>query len=128
MPLALFLLTSLISTAEVRPTKPYDCFATIVAKDGIHEFKFKAPVVSESGHGGTPFEFHEGEHTLGVIADGKWRGISWFRGDVRVVESVTVSKSFLQSGHVLIAYNPADTDEQAYVVCNHEQLDSFPRE
>lgn len=113
------------------PGKPYDCHAAIIAKDvkqGAAEFRFEAPVLNQSTHGGPAHEFAADGHRIYVVASGKWRAISWWRGQELVAETVTASKSFLISGHTLIVYNPKDTNEQAYLVCYHDQLDVFPNE
>lgn len=125
---SIFLASSFSFANQTRPSAPYNCRAAIIAGDDILEFTFQAPPIGEGGHGGAPFEFKSGEHFLGVIADGHWRGISWSRNGQLVAEAVTASKSFFSSGQAFIVYNPKNTNEQAYVTCDHPQLDDFPKE
>lgn len=86
---------------------------------GMAEHLFQVPVKGTSSHGGEPIEFMDGNQKLTVLADGKWLGISWWIGEKRIAETVTVIGNATTEPRVLIAYDPENPGEnQASLDCN----------
>ena len=87
-------------------------------KDGYAEATFLMDVVARTGHGGESKAFAFQNHHVEVLADGKWLGISWWRNEKLVAESVTVVSVLAEQSRVLIAYNPENQEQQVALDCS----------
>lgn len=99
----------------------YECDVRVIAKDlpnGFAETKITRPLISDQSHGGTPYEFKAGDHSVNVLADGKWRGISWWRGGQLIAEALTAGVQPHKGNSVFIVYNPANQEEQVQLGCD----------
>ena len=99
----------------------YDCQVIIVAKDvvdGSVTFKYQVTPQNNGSHGGIEYPFASGNHKVSVLSNGRWLGISWWRSDVLVAETVFARSEDNMGSEALIIYNPADQEEQVSVDCS----------
>lgn len=107
--------------AQAQTELTYKCELTIAAADlgttgGV--FNFTAPITSGS-HGGTPKLFKEGVHTVQVIADAQWMGVSWSRAGTKIAEAVFVLAPMDRTlARVGILYDPSDSGDQVSLNCS----------
>jgi len=122
----ILLVFSLLSAAFAAqpPITSYDCRVVILAKDlagGGAEDTFSRPFVSRQAHGGQPHIFTSGDHSVSVLADSKWRAITWEHKGKVVASTVTAGTDAITGNAVMIVYHPTDSSEQVQLVC-----DPFP--
>lgn len=132
--LLIALLPSLVGAQTLKPQTvdtqgstavTYVCEVILVASDvpadgGIWKFQTE---VKEGSHGGDPRVFSSGTHEVHVIADGTWLGLSWFRNERKVAESLFVMGPMDRAFHrVGLLYDPADEDAQVSIGCTKGKL------
>jgi hypothetical protein len=101
--------------------KSYNCTVLILADDlkEYAEFPFVVGGASQEGsHGGEPKVFTAENHTVTVLANGRWLGISWSRGGELVSETLTARSDDNLGSQALIVYNPKNLNEQVDIVCD----------
>lgn len=123
----------LLNMAAATPTAVdgYSCEITVIAKDlpapGYASIKLQRPAKSSQSHGGAPYEFAVGTHKIGILADGRWRGLIWQHDGKDVAQVLTAGTEQILGNQVMILYNPADTGEMVNLVCDPIK-DIFPTE
>ncbi len=109
------------ATASAQELKGFKCEVLLVAKDlekgTVWGPSFNAPV-RDGGHGGGIEEFAIHAHKVTVTADGKWRGISWRRGNQLIAETVSATAGIFDGSMTTMLHNPKDTEEYTALVCN----------
>jgi hypothetical protein len=94
----------------------YDCQVIVVAgdlPDGNASTKFKAVGPATESHGGQEYSFTFGDHQIVVMANARWRAISWSHKGVVIAKGVTVLTSDSRESNVFLLYNPqTDNDEE----------------
>lgn len=106
--------------ADQVPTK-YACDLMINVgdiPDKFAEAKFTRPVVVPEEHGGDPLKFTFGHYEVYVVADGKWRSISWWKDNKVIGESMTVTKDPYTTTQVTVMFNPDNREEQVSLGCD----------
>lgn len=122
----LFSLLSLVQFGNAAPvTNPFGdafkCNMTIIVSDipnGVQNFFFNRPAVADGSHGGAPVIFNVGAYEIQILADAKWRGISWWKNGELISETVMATGSLLPKDIVLITYNPKNQNEQISLNCD----------
>lgn len=104
------------------PKEPsfYACTIMIFAADlpnGFAEKKFEAPVAASGPHGGDTFDFPIENYSVSLFANGRWLGISWFKGTEMITQSIFLRQFNSWEAQVLMAFNPKDTEEYASLDC-----------
>src|SRR4051794_5360128 len=71
------------------PDEIYDCQMILIAKDLLSgSATFKYEVNANNGpHGGQEYPFSSGNYKISVLSNGRWMGISWWRGEELIAES-----------------------------------------
>jgi len=99
----------------------YSCMIVIFAKDLANghyaEQKFQAPVAASSSHGGDSFDFELEHYKVSLLTNGRWMGISWFRGEQLITQSIFLRQFNSWEAQVLMAFNPANLEEYASLDC-----------
>lgn len=117
--LALILASWTQTRADQIPTK-YACDLMINVgdiPDKFGEAKFTRPVVAPGEHGGDPLKFTFGVHDVYVVADGKWRSISWWKDGKVIAETMSVTGDTYVTPSVTVVFNPANQEEQVSLGC-----------
>ena len=102
------------------PPSDLSCDVTLIAHDvpgGVSSQTLKRPAKASGSHGGEPIGLKFGEYQVFVMADSIWRGLDWRRGDKVIATSIVAADSALPKYHVLLVYNPENSDEQASLTC-----------
>ena len=77
--------------APAAPT--YDCQVIISAPelpDTVQLLKFQASAVATGSHGGDPYVFNFGAHEVLILANARWKGISWSKDKKPIASVITV--------------------------------------
>lgn len=102
------------------PVKDYNCAIRVFSSDlpkGYAEALFTAPVRGASSHGGDSFDFTFQKHSVSVLANGRWMGISWARDGVLISQTLMARGSDNQDSLVVMAYDPKNLEEYASLDC-----------
>lgn len=125
------LLLSAYTSAPTNEILSYDCRVAIFADDlptsSFAESYFSVPVSAGRSHGGEPHVFEVGDHTVAVIADGKWRGVTWTRKNKTIANVVTAGQELIQGSAALIVQNPENNNEEVHLSCEPNSGE-FPTE
>ncbi len=108
----------------------YSCRVALYAEDlpnGSAETTLVRPFTAQGAHGGDPFEFKVGEHTVSVVADSKWRGLLWERAGQMLAHSLTAGTYAITGNQVMILSNPKKPSEVVQLICDPLPGD-FPKE
>lgn len=112
--------------------KSYNCRVVVIAQDllpaGSETKEFTRAAVSAGSHGGTETEVKMGDHDVSVLADGKWRAISWHYKGKMVAETVTAQVNPITDNATMIVYNPQNIEEMVTLTCDPSAAGVFPRE
>lgn len=118
----LILFSPLAQALELRkPVDPelYECRLLLVATGDVKNGEFSFVVARDGGaHGGQEFSFKEGGHEVSLIADGKWMGLRWMKGEKTIARSVFVVGAAGPVDHrVAILFDPEIEDNQVSLSC-----------
>jgi hypothetical protein len=104
----------------ITPTVVYDCQVVLVAKDvpaGGQVFKYEVTTENLGNHGGREFPFAAGEHRISALSNGRWLGISWWRGEELLGQTIYARNEANQGSEALVVYNVKDQEEQVSLDC-----------
>lgn len=131
--LAIFIPVLSLSAPVLNPPQPpsppttLDCTVRVVAddiKEGSGEAKFNTPIVSHETHGGEQRKFTFAPYDVMVLADGKWLGISWWRGEDLIAEGVFVIGNPSKESRVAVFYDPKDRSKMVSLDCNLPEVEA----
>lgn len=110
---------------EVFQPAQHECFIIgLLDNDENHgfDFDFVIPVggPSRGSHGGSNRVFEYKDHKVVVVADGKWMGITWWKGAQKLGEAVTVTTNAEILSRVLIVVNTTNDNERVSLTCGFE--------
>lgn len=98
----------------------YDCNLDIFANDLPNQFgetHFKAIGPQVQVHGGPSYDFTFANYKVSVLANSRWRGISWWAGERLIAQTIHAQPNDSLVDEVLILSNPADTDQFISLEC-----------
>lgn len=119
----LFLFSPIAQALELRrPVDPelYECRLLLVVPADVKNGEFSFVVARDGGaHGGQEFSFKEGGHEISLIADGKWMGLRWMKGEKTIARGLVVVGSGTPVDHrVAIFFDPDSEDNQVSLSCS----------
>ncbi len=121
-----------IQVSATNAPRGYVCDVQVIAKGipGGSEIKsLSRPAKNMGSHGGDilAVDFSAG-YRVDVIADSRWRGISWSQNGRLIAKTVIAGNGSLPEHLAMIAYNPQNEDEQASLSCGAVSMAPWPSE
>lgn len=114
----LSLLLPLFTLAN-EPASAMECTVRVIAEDiqaGYGEATFEVPL-NGGGHGGEERTYSFAPYEVTTIADGKWMGLSWWRGEELIAEGIFVVTAANIEARVAIMYDPKNRENQVAMDC-----------
>lgn len=93
------------------------CDIYIATDDGYSEESFYAPSTS-SGHNVPEMTVSLMDHKITAMADGKWLGLNWTKGEEVIAESISLLRDVTAVPRVLMIYNPKNFNEVVSLTCS----------
>lgn len=102
------------------PPESYHCHIIVFAddlKDGYVEQNFVAVAQATQTHGGQQYIFTLDKYKVSLLANDRWMGISWSKGQELIGETVFLRTQLSQEAQVLMLFNPKNSNEYASLDC-----------
>lgn len=98
----------------------YNCQVVVAAEDVNEGGTFTFTVSnSDESHGGPSTDFTVGNHTISVMANRQWLGLSWMKSGKKIAEGVFVLGAGEKAANrVAILYDPTDSGDQVSLGCD----------